>query len=110
MGKWRKANGEFLDITVKSGDKTFAPTWDMLREYKAGNMPVEEYKFRYQRLMRDSWHKNKKVWLALANCPEITIACYCKSGEFCHRLCLRDMLEAVCKAQGIEFEYMGEIG
>ena len=37
ISKWRKAEQlgvQFKDVTVKSGDKLFAPTWDFLMEYK----------------------------------------------------------------------------
>jgi len=109
ISSWRKAQGEFVDITIKSGIKAFAPSWELLRAYKDGSMGCSEYKIAYTALMRESWAKNKDVWDSLVKQEEVTIACYCASGEFCHRLCLRDMLEAICKSKGIEFTYAGEI-
>ena len=41
-----------LDITVKSGDRTFAPTWDMVMDYKSGKITQEEYTEMYYDLMR----------------------------------------------------------
>lgn len=109
MAQWRKAPGEFIDITIKSGDERFAPSWEMLRDYKQGQLSVEEYKKLYKNKMRASWHGHKEFWLDFIKKEEVTIACYCASGEFCHRLCLRDLLQAVCESQGVEFEYMGEV-
>lgn len=109
LANWRNAKGELIDITVKSGLKEFAPDWTLLREYKNGTIGMAEYKTRYTAKMRGSWHTNTELWLDFINKDEVTIACYCTSGEFCHRLLLRDLLEKVCASQGIEFEYCGEL-
>jgi len=49
-----------LDITVKSGDRTFAPTWDMVKAYKAGRITQEEYTEMYHALMRRSYCNNRQ--------------------------------------------------
>jgi len=38
-----KPRGHIVDITVKSGVKAFAPTWDMVMGYKRGTLSIEEY-------------------------------------------------------------------
>lgn len=109
ISNWRRAKGEFLDITVKTGRQEFAPDWALLRDYKTGTIGMAEYKTRYTAKMRGSWHTCNDVWRELLEKDEVTIGCYCKSGDFCHRLLLRDLLEKVCESQNIEFEYCGEI-
>ena len=34
----RYAGQDRLDVTVKSGDQTFAPTWEMVMGYKNGTI------------------------------------------------------------------------
>lgn len=111
MSKWRKAEKlgvPFKDITVKSGDKLFAPTWDFLMEYKQ-DLDEEKYISKYIPLIRESYKNNKDKWVELCNMGSVAVACYCKAGEFCHRHLLVDILEKVCQANNIEFERMGEI-
>ena len=59
--------------------------------------------------MRDSYVNNKSRWLEVANIEGILFMCYCRPYEFCHRRILVDMFEKVCKSNGIEFSYLGEI-
>lgn len=111
MSKHRKVAKlgiSFKDVTVKSGDKVFAPTWEILMEYKNGGSE-NLYTSKFIPLMRQSYQQNKLAWLELCKMDEVCLACYCKAGDFCHRHIIVDMLERVCKANGIEFERKGEI-
>ena len=115
MSQWRKAkalNIPLYDITVKSGDKVFAPSWDLLLAYKFNKGNVERddvYTKGFHTLMKDSYMSNKQHWVDFLSQEEIAIACYCKAGDFCHRHLLVDYFEKVCNNAGIEFEYKGEI-
>ena len=82
----------YLDITVKSGDKAFAPTWKMVMGSKEGKISEEEYTKHYLELMRESYQKNRKRWDEILTMDEIILACYCGAGSFCHRYLLRDIL------------------
>lgn len=111
LSKWRKAESlgiPLLDVTVKSGDKTFAPTWDFLMEYKK-DLNENRYIEKFIPLMRLSYKDNKQRWLEVCKMDQIAIACYCRSGKFCHRHILVDMFRKVCESNNIEFEYKGEI-
>jgi uncharacterized protein YeaO (DUF488 family) len=111
MSKWReveKLGIPFKDVTVKSGDKQFAPTWDFLMEYK-NNQDESKYLERFIPLMRKNYSENKQYWLDFLSQDEVCIACYCKSGKFCHRHILVNIFEKICQQQGIPFERMGEI-
>jgi hypothetical protein len=92
-----------LDITVKSGDSTFAPTWSMVTGYKSGLMSEEIYTELYKRMMYDSQRKNDAEWGLLLSSDRIVLCCYCKAGDFCHRTLLADMLVE------LGAEYKGEI-
>lgn len=115
ISSWRKAkalNIPFIDVTVKSGNKAFSPSWEILSRYK--NNPNKEerediYIPEFTAHMRESYKNNKEEWLNLLNQDEVAIACYCKQGDFCHRLILVDFFEKVCKIHGISFEYKGEL-
>lgn len=67
-----------LDITVKSGIVTFAPSWSMVLGYKSGTLTPD--------MMETSYGLEKDVWAHhIPNNGSITLACYCRKGEFCHR-------------------------
>ncbi len=112
MGRWREAKKHgipFIDITVKSGMKEFAPTWDLLSRSKAGSCSNDQYTGEFIILMRKSYRDNPEVWNDMISKDEVCIACYCGKGKFCHRLLLVDILEKVCKSKGVEFTYEGEL-
>lgn len=81
------------NITIKSGDKTFAPTWDMVQKMRSGQMKQEEFKSKYYSLMRQSYRKNRKNWQSLLEKEEVVLVCYCPIGTFCHRYILVEILE-----------------
>jgi uncharacterized protein YeaO (DUF488 family) len=106
-----KARGctDVLDITVKTGDPIFAPTWNMVMGYKWGRITATEYTEQYRERMLKSWADNKERWLEVLNSGSITLVCYCPAGFFCHRLLLVDLLQEVGSMLGIEIINMGEL-
>lgn len=112
MGQYRLAKQlgiPLLDTTVKSGDKVFAPSWEIVLGVKSGDISPEEYTEQYTHLMQTSFMANQSHWLHICNMPEVAIACYCKSGVFCHRHLLVKMFEKICTRYTIPFNYRGEI-
>lgn len=113
LGRWRLAknlNIPLLDVTLKSGDRTFSPTPELLSAYKAGEITDKEYTVRFKKLMELSYKENKQRWLEVCKMEEVAIACYCGSGNFCHRKLLVSMFRKVCKANAIMgFTYVGEL-
>ena len=91
MSKINRSNPEHMDITVKSGIKMFAPTWDMVMGYKDGRISEEEYTEMYYNLMRQSYRTNREEWDKELSREKLVLFCYCKAGEFCHRLLLKDI-------------------
>lgn len=80
-----------LDITVKTGLYMFAPTWEMVNEYKyEGNK--EKYTKLYYEKMRRSYQLYGDIWRWLLTQDKVVLVCFCKRGEFCHRYLLKDML------------------
>ena len=80
-----------LDITVKSGDKTFAPTWDMVWKHKRGEITDEEYTKMYYDLMRKSYRSHRKRWEEVLHMKRVVFVCFCKPGAFCHRRLLAEI-------------------
>lgn len=107
--KIKKLNIAFIDTTVKSGNKLFAPTWPLLAKYKSGEIDAEEYTKVFYELMRDSYKNHPEEWDALFEHDILALACYCKAGNFCHRLLLKDILLKIAKSKGVDIEYLGEI-
>lgn len=112
IAKWRLLDNDhlLLDTTVKSGDKIFAPTWSIVRDVKDGTITPEQYTKVYRELMLSSWRDNKEHWLSIINEPKIvTLACYCKAGDFCHRHLLKEYFSKICSKYNYDFEYLGEV-
>lgn len=97
-----------LDITVKSGDRTFAPTWDMVKYFKAGRLGWEQYKGMYHYRMRASYQKNRARWNEVLAMDEVVLVCYCETDDYCHRRLLKEYL-VKCGAE-IEKEENNEHG
>lgn len=92
-----------LDITVKTGDKVFAPTWEMVMKSKAGKMTQQEYTDQYYSIMRQNYHKHRHRWDEVLSLDKVVLVCFCPSGTFCHRLLLAEILSK------LGAEYYGEI-
>lgn len=116
--QWRKAKArdiELVDITVKSGDKRFAPYDDILWAYKRGEVTDEEYTNVYQDKMRKLLLSDPRAFEELLSPSdkeddhEIAVMCYCTTGKFCHRHIFIGILDDIAEDNGIHFEYLGEI-
>jgi hypothetical protein len=103
-----------LDTTVKSGDSTFAPSWDIVMRHKGGALTDRGYTDVYKGMMRQSYRQATERWLAVIQQPSVCIMCYCAACTqekyvFCHRLVLVSMYEKICQLNGRAFHYVGEI-
>ena len=86
-----KAEG--LDTTART-NAPYAPTWGMVRSYKAGIIDKAKYTELYHDMLAevgvDSW---RELWLqGKANDGELTFLCFCRDGQFCHTVLLIDWL------------------
>ena len=81
-----------LDISIKSGEKAFAPTWDMVRRYKNGDLCRAEYTEMYEAMLKQSMTDNLITWHDLLQRKIVVLCCYCKAGGFCHRNILSRVL------------------
>ena len=115
MGKWRlaeKLGVEVFNITVKNGNRHFAPTWKLLKSYKEsprGEDDIVAYKKEYRKLMNISVRRFTEEWEELCSRDILVIGCYCPDGDFCHRYELVKYLEIFAKYKNIPFEYAGEL-
>jgi len=82
-----------LDVTVKTGNPTFAPTWDMVRMYKDGELSKALYTSIYEDLMVKSYWDNPEEWKALLAKDRVVLKCYCRPYTFCHRTLLGNILQ-----------------
>ena len=84
-----------IDITVKSGEgiigQLLAPTWDMVMQYKrTGDQKVYTdayYSLVISRFKYDDLPETKilRTMVTHAMVDDVTLVCYCKPGDFCHR-------------------------
>lgn len=74
-----------IDTTVKSSVgafREFAPIWGMVRGWKNGTLSDVEYTALYLPIL----DRAVEGWRALKVEGDVTIACYCPNGQFCHTL------------------------
>lgn len=98
-----------LDTTVKSGDKTFSPTWEIVTQVKDGSISPEEYRERYIAMMRESWKVNNDRWMEVINGGRVAFACYCREGDFCHRHILKEIFLKIARFYNRPIVDVGEI-
>jgi hypothetical protein len=116
IGYLGKQGQRVLDTTVKSGTgfgALFAPTWDMVRQFKQGSIDWTTYRQRYTELMQQRYSQHKDGFLEALNSQELVLCCYCPdthaTTRCCHRYLLVEILEQIAQHHGIGFEYMGEV-
>lgn len=95
------AGPDRLDVTRKSGDPVFAPSWAILRPMlelrrAEGMMSVAyawpRYVADYTAEMRQSYVRNRAAWDALLSRDEVTLCCFCTDLQHCHRTVLAGIL------------------
>lgn len=109
---WRYYEGTdilFYDTTLKSGDLNFAPSPELLWPYKRGEYNDAEYTEIFYQLTRERYRVNPEPWEWLIQQERICLACYCRTGKFCHRHLLKRPLAGLCQRNGIRFLDRGEL-
>jgi len=62
-----------------------APSRDIVQAYKSHQIDAQEYAQRYRALLKERWGE-VQGWLdSLSPERDITLLCYERAGEFCHR-------------------------
>lgn len=96
-----------LDITIKGGDplgKYFAPTWELLMNYKNKRITKDQYTSIYYDLMRKRYLENNKPFNELLSRKKIVMVCFERPEEgFCHRYILSNILSK------LGAQYRGEL-
>ncbi|QDB71218.1 hypothetical protein CPT_Moabite_188 [Serratia phage Moabite] len=106
--EWHNSDVLFYDITLKSGDRVFAPSAELLYPYKQGLINSREYGEIYYRLLRQRYRKDPEPFEWLIRQRRIALTCYCGHGKFCHRHLLKRPLRKLCEKEGILFIDRGE--
>lgn len=97
-----------FNVTRKSGDPVFAPSWPLLKSAldrrRAGIPSTDEtwatYSKSYLQEMTRSYAANRPAWDALLARPRVVLTCYCTNAERCHRT----LLAKVLKHLGADFK------
>ncbi|HEY8531125.1 MAG TPA: hypothetical protein VIL08_02645 [Limnochorda sp.] len=94
---------DLLDVTIKTGRRTFAPSWEIVMGHKRGVVSDEAYIRRYLAMLRESYRRNRSEWEELLGRERVVLACYCVPGaRFCHRYILAEVLERLGAEMGQE--------
>lgn len=93
--QYRYGGLDRVDITVKSAPypwNVFAPTWDMVMEYKKTSYK-EAYVNAYDKIIAKAFMLHEKaLWELIHSDRTITLVCFCRPGDFCHRVLLANHL------------------
>jgi hypothetical protein len=92
--QYRYGGPDRLDITVKGKHpigRTFAPTWEMVMDVKSGRMSFEQYSRAYEQILL---HIPAESWTWILSQFEITLVCFCRGPEYCHRRLLAEYLQS----------------
>ena len=108
IGKYKGPDAH--DVTVKSGDINFAPTWDIVQAWKSGEKNWETYTQRYRELMLSSYKRNQRAWHEILEKDVLTLLCYCRADDdkHCHRYLLADFLIKLGEKIGVNVINEGE--
>jgi hypothetical protein len=106
---YRYGGSDRLDITVKGQDplgKVFAPTWEMVMGSKNGTLSNESYATAFAIKFGQAFAAGNEA--VIAQIKErykdgLTLVCFCRAGDFCHRYIVAGALEYLGWGQ-----YMGE--
>lgn len=112
IARWRLAQQldiPLLDITAKSGVPAFAPDWESLMAYKRGEVGPAEYAERYYHKVIPTVSQYPHQWERFLHKPRLALACYCKSGDFCHRHLFASLLVTYLQQQGRQVNFLGEL-
>ena len=110
---YRYSGDDRLDITVKGNTypgNVLAPTWEMVKGFQAGKITQWDYTTQYfghvVSRVSSLGPEGRVMRAALNNITErkqVTLVCFCPSGNFCHRIIAARMLETICGGK-----YIGE--
>jgi len=81
-----------LDVSLRTGDRAFAPKWWMLKELRNNRLTWKEFTKHYTALMRESYRENRGMWERLLGRRRVVLVCYCPDVARCHRLVLARIL------------------
>lgn len=103
-----------VDVTVKTGLKQFAPTWDALKQFKDSKRTVDDiavYDVLYMEKMNELWRVAPEEFDKLTKVDTLVLGCYCnqENHDYCHVDSLIYCIEKICKDKKIPYQYMGVI-
>ena len=96
--QYRYSGQDRVDITVKSAVypwNVFTPTWEMVMEYKRSK-DKEAYIKRYKVIIDKAFELHPQQLSDLLKSDRtITLVCFCRPGDFCHRVLLAKHFESL---------------
>ncbi len=100
--QYNYSGGDRIDITVKSAVypwNIFAPTWDMVMKYKRAGGSKEAqriYVKDYSAIIDKAFEVCSQGLADLIKADmTITLVCFCRPGDFCHRVLLAKHFETL---------------
>lgn len=94
-----------LDITRRSGNAAFAPSWDIVMAAKRGLLLWPDYVDEYTAQMRRSYRERRAEW-ALLGGQRVVLCCFCVDPAQCHRTVLGRILG---ETKAFDAKFFGEI-
>ncbi len=112
LSQWRVVKEQkiaLLNITAKSGERSFAPFFGDVMKYKNGEMEEEEYTEIYLARMARSQKLFPDKWEMLKEEPRVALACYCRANVFCHRHLFAPLMQKYLEEANFTVTQKGEV-
>lgn len=84
--------------------KKFAPTWQLFKQWKAGEINNFQYTEQFRNQVLNKLDKSEIREFFDSFNQDVILLCYEKSGDFCHRHIVADWIETEIGLKVEEFE------
>lgn len=108
---------DVLDITVDAVEKDRATRQgialstlrSMVQAYKKKSLTPSEYSQKYRDLIAWRYQHHKQPFLDILARNRVVLTCFCKPGEFCHRVLAKDILTKITEKHNVKVIDGGEL-
>ncbi len=91
---FRTSTGDKSGMGEYAGLEFLYPGWDLVMGHKRHVLSDQQYRDGYKALLGSRWSEVDGWLKGLVADGDITLLCYCKEGEFCHRRQIASMIKA----------------
>jgi uncharacterized protein YeaO (DUF488 family) len=96
-----------LDISLKDAilteEKIFAPTQEMIKQARNGQLTPEHYREKYLKLLRSRYVEQVQAFKNILEFGRVALICKCRQKEYCHCSTAKYVLQKLAEHYGYRF-------